>query len=393
MRFNKMLLASGAAAALAMTATAASADPTGWYGAVDAGFHSMEDGINAESSTTGANWNWEVNDGWAAFARVGYRFNPNWRLELEGGYRAGDIGTVRAISGTQGLCNLTPATGGCFSPEGDITSTTLMANLIYDFGAADAPLRPFVGLGVGVNRVNTDALGNLRANRTATLVADDSSAEFAAQAIAGLAWAMSERTTLDLTYRYLTGDASWASTTSGTGPGATAFGRWEGEYDQSHTVSLGLRYSFGAVEAPPPPPVPVPVPAPTPAPPPPTPAPTPAPRPAPQDRQFVVYFDWDRSTLTAEAQQVVTQAANHARSGNPTRILIVGHTDTSGSAAYNLGLSNRRARTVADALVAAGVNGGVISLDGRGETQLARATADGVREPLNRRATVDINFR
>lgn len=390
MRLNKMLLASGAAAALAMTATAASADPNGWYGAVDAGFHTMEDGINAESSTTGANWNWEVNDGWAAFARLGYRFNPNWRLELEGGYRAGDIGTVRAITGSQGLCNLTPATGGCFSPEGDITSTTLMANLIYDFGSADAVLRPFVGLGVGVNRVNTDAIGNLRANRTAALAADDSSTEFAAQAIAGLAWALSERTSLDLTYRYLTGDAAWASTTAGTGVGATAFGTWEGDYDQSHTVSLGLRYSFGAVEAPPPPPVPVPPPAPTPAPPPPPPAP--APRPAPQARQFVVYFDWDRSTLTAEAQQVVSQAAAYARSGNPTRVLVVGHTDTSGSAAYNLGLSNRRARTVADALVAAGVNGGVISLDGRGETQLARATADGVREPLNRRATVDINF-
>lgn len=355
MRLNKMLLASGAAAALAMTATAASADPNGWYGAVDAGFHTMEDGINAESSTTGANWNWEVNDGWAAFARLGYRFNPNWRLELEGGYRAGDIGTVRAITGSQGLCNLTPATGGCFSPEGDITSTTLMANLIYDFGSADAVLRPFVGLGVGVNRVNTDAIGNLRANRTAALAADDSSTEFAAQAIAGLAWALSERTSLDLTYRYLTGDAAWASTTAGTGVGATAFGTWEGDYDQSHTVSLG-------------------------------------PRPAPQARQFVVYFDWDRSTLTAEAQQVVSQAAAYARSGNPTRVLVVGHTDTSGSAAYNLGLSNRRARTVADALVAAGVNGGVISLDGRGETQLARATADGVREPLNRRATVDINF-
>ncbi|WP_415491905.1 hypothetical protein, partial [Brevundimonas diminuta] len=37
-------------------------------------------------------------------------------------------------------------------------------------------------------------------------------------------------------------------------------------------------------------------------------------------------------------------------------------------------------------------NGGVISLDGKGETQPAKATGDGVREPLNRRATVDINF-
>jgi OOP family OmpA-OmpF porin len=388
----KVNLLAGVAVLGLMTATAASADPNGWYGAVDAGFHTMEDGINAESSTTGANWNWEVNDGWAAFARLGYRFNPNWRLELEGGYRSGDIGTVRAISGTQGLCNLTPATGGCFSPEGDIESTTLMANLIYDFGSADAPLRPFVGLGVGVNRVNVDAIGNLRANRSATMAVDDSSAEFAAQAIAGLAWAVSERASIDLTYRYLTGDASWESTTAGTGVGATSFGEWEGDYDQSHTVSLGLRYSFGAVEAPPPAPMPMPAPAPMPAPPPPPPAPAPAPRPAPQARQFVVYFDWDRSNLTAEAQQVVSQAAAYARSGNPTRILVVGHTDTSGSAAYNLGLSNRRARTVADALVAAGVNGGVISLDGVGETQLARPTADGVREPLNRRATIDINF-
>ncbi|MBG7613678.1 cell envelope biogenesis protein OmpA, partial [Brevundimonas sp. BAL450] len=39
-----------------------------------------------------------------------------------------------------------------------------------------------------------------------------------------------------------------------------------------------------------------------------------------------------------------------------------------------------------------GVSGGVVQLDARGETDLARPTADGVREPLNRRATIDINF-
>ncbi|NBB52789.1 OmpA family protein, partial [Rhizobium sp. CRIBSB] len=109
-------------------------------------------------------------------------------------------------------------------------------------------------------------------------------------------------------------------------------------------------------------------------------------------QQFVVYFDWDRSDLTAEAQSVVTRAANAAKSGRATRIVIVGHADTSGSAAYNERLSDRRARTVADALVAQGVNGGVVSVDGLGETALAKPTADGVREPLNRRATIDINF-
>jgi len=73
-------------------------------------------------------------------------------------------------------------------------------------------------------------------------------------------------------------------------------------------------------------------------------------------------------------------------------VLVVGYADTSGSAAYNVGLSNRRARTVADSLVSMGVAGGVIALDGKGETALARPTADGVREPLNRRATIGINF-
>ena len=238
------LLASVAAAGL-FAAGAASAEPNGWYGAIDAGYHMIDD-INAESSTTGANWNYEVNDGWAAFARLGYRFNPNWRVELEGGYRSGDIGTVRAVSGTQGLCNLTPATGPCHSPEGDIESATLMANVIYDFGYEAWGIRPFVGLGAGVNRVNVDTIGALRANRGATFTADDTSTKFAAQAIAGLAWAIGDRANIDLTYRYLTGDAKFASTTAGTGVGATSFGEWDGDYDQSHTVTLGLRYSFGA---------------------------------------------------------------------------------------------------------------------------------------------------
>ena len=226
MRMKTLVLASSAATALALSAGAASADPNGWYGAIDAGYHTIDD-INAESSTTASNWNYEVNDGWAAFARLGYRFNPNWRVELEGGYRSGDIGTVRAVSGPGGLCNLTPATGGCFSPEGDIESMTLMANVIYDFGFEAWGIRPFVGLGAGVNQVSIDTVGNLRDNRGATFTADDDSVEFAAQAIAGLAWAVGDRANIDLTYRYLTGDASWESATVG----GTSFGEWDGDYD------------------------------------------------------------------------------------------------------------------------------------------------------------------
>ena len=384
----KVKLLAGVAMAGLFAAGAASAEPNGWYGAIDAGYHTVGE-IETISTTTGPGLTHEIEDSWAGFARLGYRFNENWRVELEGGHRsAGEIESItNSVTGAAAVCNAVPAVGPCLIPDGEIFSTTLMANVIYDFGDASWSLRPFVGIGAGVNLVDTQFIGARAAPRTTAVGADDSSTELAAQGIAGLAWAISDRAHLDLTYRYLVSNFGFNTFSN---PAAGGIGPYEGRYDDSHTLSLGLRYAFGAAEpayvAPPPPPPP----APPPPPPPPRPAPAPS---VPADREFVVYFDWDRSDLTAEAQSVVTQAANYAKSGRPTRVLIVGHADTSGSAAYNVGLSNRRARTVADALVASGVNGGVISLDGKGETQLARATADGVREPLNRRATVGINFR
>ncbi len=71
---------------------------------------------------------------------------------------------------------------------------------------------------------------------------------------------------------------------------------------------------------------------------------------------------------------------------------MVGHTDNSGSVKYNLRLSERRAKVVADALVGLGVGQSVLSVDWKGKTDLAVATPDGVKEPLNRRSTITINF-
>jgi len=109
-------------------------------------------------------------------------------------------------------------------------------------------------------------------------------------------------------------------------------------------------------------------------------------------REFVVYFPFDQYVLTPEAQTVVQQAADYARSGNATRVVVVGHADTSGSAAYNVRLSERRAKAVADALVGLGVAQTNLAVDWKGESQPAVATGDGVKEPLNRRATIGINF-
>ena len=67
-----------------------------------------------------------------------------------------------------------------------------------------------------------------------------------------------------------------------------------------------------------------------------------------------------------------------------------GHTDKSGPDSYNMALSLRRANTVKDALVREGVPATAISVIGKGETQPLVQTADGVREPQNRRVEIVI---
>jgi outer membrane protein OmpA-like peptidoglycan-associated protein len=106
----------------------------------------------------------------------------------------------------------------------------------------------------------------------------------------------------------------------------------------------------------------------------------------------VVYFPFDQSVLTPEAQAVVQQAAEYAKAGNASKIVVTGHTDRSGSDKYNQKLSERRARAVADGLVSLGLNATALSVDWKGESAPAVATGDGVKEPLNRRSTVSINF-
>ena len=128
------------------------------------------------------------------------------------------------------------------------------------------------------------------------------------------------------------------------------------------------------------------------------PDPTPQPEPQPQPvacptSEFVVYFEWDRSNLNQAALETIDAAVQRARECNLASIVLVGHTDTSGSTTYNQGLSERRAAVVRDALVARGLGAGAITTQARGESDLARATADGVREPLNRRTAVTITFR
>jgi len=106
---------------------------------------------------------------------------------------------------------------------------------------------------------------------------------------------------------------------------------------------------------------------------------------------FMVYFALDSSALDAEATATLDDISAQYQSVVPPRVLVVGHTDTSGSTDYNIVLSERRAESVARALAARGIASEVMRLEAYGEERLMVPTPDGTVEPLNRR--VEIMFQ
>jgi len=106
--------------------------------------------------------------------------------------------------------------------------------------------------------------------------------------------------------------------------------------------------------------------------------------------EYRVFFGLGRAALTDKDRQIISQAAADYRQTGTARISVTGHTDTSGTAAYNLKLSQRRAEMVARELVDQGVPAADITTVGQGQQDLLVPTADGVREPRNRRVEIVI---
>ena len=104
-----------------------------------------------------------------------------------------------------------------------------------------------------------------------------------------------------------------------------------------------------------------------------------------------MFFDFDKSTITPEGQQVIQRAVEtFRRTGQAPRIVATGHTDRVGTPEYNMSLSDRRAVAVRQALVAAGVPDNEIRTEAKGETQPLVPTPDQTREPQNRRVEIAI---
>jgi outer membrane protein OmpA-like peptidoglycan-associated protein len=296
---------------------------------------------------------------------AGYGFGMGLRVELEGDWMNNKYNGT-SIQGS----NITATSGGWMQKYG------VMANILYDFTMVPY-VEPYIGGGVGYQWAN---LNNFRINGpiNALSVGDSNDGSFAYQAIVGLAIPVPAAPGLAITaeYRFLgltgaqkydgsVGVASLGGFTPRT-PVATSI-----RQNYNNLFLVGFRYNFGQVP-PPPPPVPVA-------------APAPAVQPA---RSYLVFFDWDKATLTSRARQIIREAADASTHVQVTRIDVNGHTDTTGSAEYNKRLSIRRAEAVKAELIRNGVPANVITTQGFGFTELLVQTGPGVREPQNRRVEI-----
>lgn len=109
-----------------------------------------------------------------------------------------------------------------------------------------------------------------------------------------------------------------------------------------------------------------------------------------EEQTFVVNFDLDSATLSSEAKQDLAKISVYAAGINGGQLVISGHTDRSGSEAYNEKLSSHRAQEIAQAIIACGLDFDNIHVSYEGETKPAVETPDGVHEPRNRRVEITI---
>ena len=153
----------------------------------------------------------ESDMGMALGIALGYGFDNNMRIEGEIAYQKNDIDKIGAF-------------GVSVDANGDTSSLAFLLNGYYDF-VNDSALTPFISAGIGYAKVEANDLSIM-----GVALGSDDDTVFAYQVGAGVGYAVTEKTTLDLKYRYF-------------GTADPEFDTTEAEYS-SHNFYFGIRYSF-----------------------------------------------------------------------------------------------------------------------------------------------------
>ena len=106
----------------------------------------------------------------------------------------------------------------------------------------------------------------------------------------------------------------------------------------------------------------------------------------------IVYFDFDVAEPNADGDAALAGIIDDLSKLAPRQVLVAGHADRSGPEPYNLDLSRRRAEYVAKRLIGSGLPAVAVAFEAYGETRPAVATEDGIREPANRRAEIEVMY-
>lgn len=101
-----------------------------------------------------------------------------------------------------------------------------------------------------------------------------------------------------------------------------------------------------------------------------------------------ILFSTDSAAVSGIAQNDLYAVARNLNEYPNSRVEVVGHTDNTGSASYNMDLSQRRAQSVAGILTAGGVAGSRIVAVGRGEDQPVASNATEQGRAQNRRVEI-----
>jgi len=104
-----------------------------------------------------------------------------------------------------------------------------------------------------------------------------------------------------------------------------------------------------------------------------------------------VTFGFDSSNLTPNARNALNDVARVLTQYTDTRVNIAGHTDSTGDAAYNQRLSERRARAVGGYLAQAGVAQSRLAISGYGESQPVASNDTEQGRAQNRRVEITLS--